>query len=201
MNNSVLLSTMSETLELDSKETNERGESTDERVSSPSVENTKNRMPRSGRAKPWHRSRTRHILIVLWTIFTICLAIMLIVIFVQPQWLGGTDLKSGVVINFGLYRQCSESWRMCSVKLTDFSKIPSPAWKTATVLVAFAICSTFSSVLVMTVYWLAFRERSGYGFRYATGFQLFTGKTFNNFNLFNTNTSFRYPLYHKLVIS
>ncbi|KXJ22888.1 LHFPL tetraspan subfamily member 5 protein [Exaiptasia diaphana] len=139
------------------------------------------RMSRVGRAKPWHRSRTRSILIVLWTIFTICLAVMLIVIFVQPQWLGGTNLKSGEIINFGLYRQCAESWRMCSAKLVEFNKIPSGAWKTATILVALAICSTFLSVIVMAVYWFLRSDRWGYGFRYATGFQVFTA-----FSLFLT---------------
>lgn len=166
---------MSATLELETRVPSERGESTDE-LDSTSTNEQKSSMPRHGRAKPWHRSQTRNILIVLWTIFTICLGIMLIVIFVQPQWLGGTNPKTGVIINFGLYRQCSESWQMCSAKLSEFSKIPSSAWKTATIFVALAICATFLSILVMAGYWLAVPERSGYGFRYATGFQVFTGE-------------------------
>lgn len=167
---------MSKTLELEPAGTGPIGESTDD---TEAVVDQGSRMSRLGRAKPWHRSRTRSILIVLWTIFTICLAVMLIVIFVQPQWLGGTNLKSGEIVNFGLYRQCTESWRMCSAKLAEFSKIPSGAWKTATVLVALAICSTFLSVIVMVAYWLLRSDRWGYGFRYATGFQVFTGKSRN----------------------
>ncbi|XP_031555610.1 LHFPL tetraspan subfamily member 3 protein-like [Actinia tenebrosa] len=147
-------------------------------TSSPNGEeraNSSSRMVRHARARPWHRSRTRSILIVLWTIFTVFLAIMIIVILVQPQWLGGVPNKDGQIVNFGLYRSCPESWEMCSAAMADFSKIPSNAWKVSTLLVIFSIFSTFISIIIMAVYWLKCRETAGFGFRYATGFQVFTG--------------------------
>lgn len=150
-----------------------------ETASSPNGEgkaNSGSRMARHGRTKPWHRSRTRSILVVLWTIFTVCLGIMIIVILVQPQWLGGATNEKGQIVNFGLYRSCSESWQMCSAAMSDFSKIPSNAWKMSTLLVIFSIFSTFISIIIMAVYWLKCKETAGFGFRYATGFQVFTGK-------------------------
>lgn len=131
------------------------------------------KMARGNVLKPWYQSKTLTILVVLWALFTACLGIMIVVIFVQPHWISGKLPNKNV--NFGLYRNCSDSLNDCSGSLNDFNNIYSAAWKASTVFVAMAFISTFLSVGIMLFYWLCCFESSGFGFRASSGLQFSAG--------------------------
>lgn len=130
-------------------------------------------MARGNVLKPWYQSKTLTILVVLWALFTACLGIMIVVIFVQPHWISGKLPNKNV--NFGLYRNCSDSLNDCSGSLNDFNNIYSAAWKASTVFVAMAFIATFLSVGIMLFYWLCCFESSGFGFRTSSGLQFSAG--------------------------
>lgn len=78
---------------------------------------------------------------VLWGLFTICFAIINVLVFMQPYWLGSTE-KSPRGGLFGLYRYCisgsdSESLttESCKGQFDSFDTILSPYFKAATILV------------------------------------------------------------------
>lgn len=131
-------------------------------------------MARGISLKPWYQSKTLTILVVLWALFTACLGIMIVVIFVQPHWITGK--ADGKSVNFGLYRNCSDDLSDCSGSLNEFANIHSSAWKASTVFVAFSFISTFVSVAVMLIYWLCCFRSSGFGFRVSSGMQFSAGK-------------------------
>lgn len=132
------------------------------------------KMARDRILKPWYQSKTLTILVVLWALFTACLGIMIVVIFVQPHWITGT-IQGSKNVNFGLYRNCSDNLDDCSGSLNNFNSIYSDAWKACTVFVAFSFISTFLSVAVMLLYWLCCFESSGFGFRISSGMQFCAG--------------------------
>lgn len=71
---------------------------------------------------------------VLWAIFTICFAIITVVVFIQPYWIGDSvnTPQSGY---FGLFYYCIgnpiTSELVCKGSVLDFNSIPSGAFKTA----------------------------------------------------------------------
>ncbi|XP_053481108.1 LHFPL tetraspan subfamily member 5 protein-like [Ictalurus furcatus] len=71
---------------------------------------------------------------VLWAIFTICFAIITVVVFIQPYWIGDSvnTPQSGY---FGLFYYCIgnpiTSKLVCKGSVLDFNSIPSGAFKTA----------------------------------------------------------------------
>lgn len=130
-------------------------------------------MARGISLKPWYQSKTLTILVVLWALFTACLGIMIVVIFVQPHWITGK--AEGKSVNFGLYRNCSDDLSDCSGSLNEFANIHSSAWKASTVFVAFSFISTFLSVAIMLIYWLCCFRSSGFGFRVSSGMQFSAG--------------------------
>ena len=114
--------------------------------------------------KPWHKSRLLSMLCVVWLIFTLCLAIMMIVTLVQPQWIGRN--LSGAKASFGLYRACS--WTRtgdCEGSMLEFDDIPSQAWRAASVLVLLSVIICFVAMIVWTAFWLRFFDRAYCGFR------------------------------------
>ncbi|XP_041446811.1 LHFPL tetraspan subfamily member 4 protein isoform X1 [Xenopus laevis] len=76
---------------------------------------------------------------VLWAIFTICFAIINVVVFIQPYWIGDSvnTPKPGY---FGLFHYCvgngvANRELTCRGSFTDFSTIPSGAFKAASFFV------------------------------------------------------------------
>lgn len=134
--------------------------------------------------KPWYQSKTLTILVVLWALFTACLGIMIVVIFVQPHWITGENPATQKNVNFGLYRNCSDNLNDCSGSLNEFNNIYSTAWKACTVFVALAFTSTFISVVMMLLYWLCCFESSGIGFRTSSGLQASAGMYYLHNRLF-----------------
>ncbi|XP_021115835.1 lipoma HMGIC fusion partner-like 4 protein isoform X3 [Heterocephalus glaber] len=82
-----------------------------------------------------HYMRNSRAIGVLWAIFTICFAIINVVVFIQPYWVGDSvsTPKPGY---FGLFHYCVGSGLagrelICQGSFTDFSTIPSGAFKAA----------------------------------------------------------------------
>ena len=125
--------------------------------------------------KAWFKSRLLSVLCVAWLIFTVCLAIMMIVSLVQPHWIGRN--LSGRKASFGLYRTCS--WTRtgdCEGSMLEFDDIPSSAWKAASILVLLAVISCFMAVVVWVAFWLCFMERAYVGFRVCSVLVFIAGK-------------------------
>ncbi|OQV21703.1 Lipoma HMGIC fusion partner-like 3 protein [Hypsibius exemplaris] len=92
---------------------------------------------------------------VLWAIFTVCFAIINIVAFVQPQWIGDTLMSPGTG-HFGLYRYCR--WNglgtelSCDGTLNDFSTIPSHAWRASTVFIGISALIILLCICAMILF-------------------------------------------------
>lgn len=159
-------------------------------------------MARGISLKPWYQSKTLTILVVLWALFTACLGIMIVVIFVQPHWITGK--ADGKSVNFGLYRNCSDDLSDCSGSLNEFANIHSSAWKASTVFVAFSFISTFVSVAIMLIYWLCCFRSSGFGFRVSSGMQFSAGKCHKSLSSvsreFTVNSHYQYEGFASLDV-
>ena len=91
---------------------------------------------------------------VLRAVFTMCYAIINVVVFVQPQWLGDTETSKGTGY-FGLWKSCrllqDGQDLLCEGRLDDFSSIATPAFRAATVFVGLSvvvICLCLASFLL-----------------------------------------------------
>lgn len=85
--------------------------------------------------------RNSRAIAVIWGIFTICFAILNIVAFIQPQWIGDTE-ESPQVGYFGLFSHCIRngpaSTYECEGEFTDFSTILSGSFQAAAFFVGFS---------------------------------------------------------------
>ncbi|KAK4010528.1 LHFPL tetraspan subfamily member 3 protein [Daphnia magna] len=81
---------------------------------------------------------------VLWGVFTFCFAIIDVVVFIQPQWIGDTVESKGTGY-FGLWKHCSlvksavGQEIICKGQLEDFNTILNPAFRAATVFVGLSV--------------------------------------------------------------
>ncbi|ESO83596.1 hypothetical protein LOTGIDRAFT_179707 [Lottia gigantea] len=90
--------------------------------------------------------RNSRAICVLWGIFTVCYAILNIVCFIQPQWIG--DTGAGAAGFFGLYRYCllsNNNEFSCQGDFFDSNKYLNKSFHAAAVLVGlsallFLIC-------------------------------------------------------------
>lgn len=96
-----------------------------------------NMLPSQEASKLYHDNymRNSRAIGVLWAIFTICFAIINVVVFIQPYWIGDSvnTPKPGY---FGLFHYCVGNGGgnrefTCRGSFTDFSTIPSGAFKAA----------------------------------------------------------------------
>jgi len=92
---------------------------------------------------------------VVWAMASICLSILVVVVFLQDQWIGDTPQSEGPA-NFGLWRWCSDEregdgFEMCRGALQDFPSILSPAFRAATVFTGLSVVVTVCAIIV----WLA----------------------------------------------
>lgn len=78
---------------------------------------------------------------VMWGIFTICFAIINIVVFIQPQWIGDTPTSPGTGY-FGLYEYCelyqTGQELSCNGRFDDFNTILTAAFKAASFFIGFS---------------------------------------------------------------
>ncbi|KAK4300498.1 hypothetical protein Pmani_027281 [Petrolisthes manimaculis] len=110
---------------------------------------------------------------VLWGVFTICFAIINIVVFVQPQWIGDTQDSKGTGY-FGLWQWClvaggGVGGLECRGKLDDFSTLLNTPSVVATVLVGLSVLLTLLTICSMLLF---FFVRSSTVFHIAGWMQL-----------------------------
>ncbi|KAG0712134.1 LHFPL tetraspan subfamily member 4 protein [Chionoecetes opilio] len=132
---------------------------------------------------------------VLWAVFTICFAIINIVVFVQPQWIGDTQDSKGTGY-FGLWQWCagggvgggvggSSSGRVsgvelagrtleCRGQLDQFSTLLNTPSRVATVLVGLSVVLTLLTICAMLLF---FFLRSSTVFHLAGSMQLLAALT------------------------
>ncbi|KAI3357195.1 hypothetical protein L3Q82_015655 [Scortum barcoo] len=94
---------------------------------------------------------------VLWAIFTICFAIVNVVVFIQPYWIGDS-VSTPQAGYFGLFHYCVGTGPSPSRELTcvgsfsDFSSIPSGAFKAASVFVLLSMVLILSCIACMALF-------------------------------------------------
>jgi len=71
---------------------------------------------------------------VIWSMASICLTILLVLVFLQDEWIGDTPV-SKIPGKFGLWRWCADKDGVdtCRGDLITFSSILSPAFRAGTV--------------------------------------------------------------------
>ncbi len=91
----------------------------------------------------------------MWGVFTICFAIINIVVFIQPQWIGDTDSTPGTGY-FGLYEYCelfqTGSTLYCTGRFDDFGTILSPYFKAASFFIGFSALIILICVCCMLLF-------------------------------------------------
>lgn len=95
---------------------------------------------------------------VLWAVFTMSFAIINVIVLVQPQWLGDTELSRGTGY-FGLWKSCrllqDGQDLLCHGKLNDLSSIQITAFKVSTIFVAISALLTLFCILAMLMFFFA----------------------------------------------
>ncbi|XP_017776803.1 PREDICTED: lipoma HMGIC fusion partner-like 3 protein [Nicrophorus vespilloides] len=89
---------------------------------------------------------------VLWAIFTICYAIIGVVSFVTPEWIGNVDGERPG--KFGLWAECyaEENGESCKGRLDEFYLSTRYAFQGATVAVGAAVCTALLSICAMLLF-------------------------------------------------
>ncbi|KAK9497545.1 hypothetical protein O3M35_004245 [Rhynocoris fuscipes] len=93
---------------------------------------------------------------VLWAIFTICYAIILVVAFVTPEWIG--DIKnSEYPARFGVWKICFYGTEIgvseeCHGRLDDLKSILNLPFRISTILFAISILIAILTILIMILF-------------------------------------------------
>jgi len=120
--------------------------------------------------------RNSRAIAILWGVFTVCSAILNIVVFISPQWVGDTELSKGPG-HFGLWRFCTVLSSssdgssqdsvvdgigaagisgggsvLCIGDLNNFSSVLSPAFRAATVFVGLSVIVIVLCVLAFLLF-------------------------------------------------
>ncbi|CAG7824079.1 unnamed protein product [Allacma fusca] len=96
----------------------------------------------------------------LWGVFSICYAIITVVVFIQPQWIG--TRAPAATGYFGLWRHCAVSTIvtesttttefLCRGRLDDFSSLLNPAFRAATIFIGIATLVSILSVMALVLF-------------------------------------------------
>ncbi|XP_078502426.1 LHFPL tetraspan subfamily member 5 protein [Lissotriton helveticus] len=109
-------------------------------------------LPAQEAAKIYHTNYVRNAraIGVLWAVFTICFTIIMVVIFIQPYWIGDS-INTPQAGYFGLFSYCIgnalTSELICKGSALDFASIPSGAFKTAMFFVGISMFLIVGSML------------------------------------------------------
>ncbi|KAM7121097.1 LHFPL tetraspan subfamily member 3 protein-like, partial [Molossus nigricans] len=108
-------------------------------------------------AKLYHTNYVRNsrAIGVLWAIFTICFAIVNVVCFIQPYWIGdGVDTPQAGY--FGLFHYCIGNCfsreLTCRGSFTDFSTLPSGAFKAASYFIGLSMMLIIACIVCFTLF-------------------------------------------------
>ncbi|KAK6303173.1 hypothetical protein J4Q44_G00256270 [Coregonus suidteri] len=115
-------------------------------------------LPSQQAAKIYHDNymRNSRAIGVLWAIFTICFAIINVVVFIQPYWIGDS-VSTPQVGYFGLFHQCvgrgpPNRELTCTGSFAEFSSIPSGAFKAASVFVFLSMVLILGCIACMALF-------------------------------------------------
>ncbi|XP_072928952.1 LHFPL tetraspan subfamily member 3 protein isoform X1 [Hemitrygon akajei] len=93
---------------------------------------------------------------VLWAIFTICFAIINVVVFIQPYWIGDS-VNTPYAGYFGLFHYCigtglNSRDLICQGTFSDFSSIPSGAFKAAAFFVLLSMVLILGCIVCFALF-------------------------------------------------
>ncbi|KAL1020760.1 hypothetical protein UPYG_G00004290 [Umbra pygmaea] len=115
-------------------------------------------LPSQEAAKIYHDNykRNSRAIGVLWAIFTICFAIINVVVFIQPYWIGDS-VSTQQVGYFGLFHHCigketDNRELICTGSLAEFSAIPSSAFKAASIFVLLSMVLILGCIVCMALF-------------------------------------------------
>lgn len=110
---------------------------------------------------------------VLWAIFTICYAIIGVVSFITPEWIG--NVEGELPAKFGLWTACyaEEAGEHCRGRVEEFYKIENIFFLAATVCVGVAAIAALLSICAMLLFFFC---HSTTVYRVCAWLQLVSGK-------------------------
>ncbi|KAK9399356.1 lipoma HMGIC fusion partner-like 3 protein [Crotalus adamanteus] len=92
---------------------------------------------------------------VLWAIFTICFAIVNVVCFFQPYWIGD-GVETPQAGYFGLFHFCTGSGvsreLTCQGSFVDFASLPSGAFKAASFFIGLSMALVVACILAFSLF-------------------------------------------------
>ncbi|XP_030842475.1 LHFPL tetraspan subfamily member 3 protein-like isoform X2 [Strongylocentrotus purpuratus] len=129
--------------------------------------------------------RNARAIAIAWAIFTLCFFIIVLVVFVQPYWLGDGPNANGIG-NFGLYRYCTSygttgAQPSCEGGVFGFAGVRGadgevvPAMVAATVFVGIAVILVALSIVSMLLFLCKSPLKTGTVFAICGAFQLLSG--------------------------
>lgn len=132
--------------------------------------------------------RNARAIAIAWAIFTLCFFIIVLVVFVQPYWLGDGPNANGIG-NFGLYRYCTSygttgAQPSCEGGVFGFAGVKGadgevvPAMVAATVFVGIAVILVALSIVSMLLFLCKSPLKTGTVFAICGAFQLLSGTVF-----------------------
>ncbi|XP_030077578.1 LHFPL tetraspan subfamily member 5 protein [Microcaecilia unicolor] len=114
-------------------------------------------LPAQEAAKIYHTNYVRNAraIGVLWAVYTICFAVIMVVVFIQPYWIGDS-INTPQAGYFGLFSYCIgnalTSELICRGSALDFETIPSGAFKTAMFFVGISMFLIVGSMLCFSLF-------------------------------------------------
>uniref|UniRef100_A0A8C4XI30 LHFPL tetraspan subfamily member 4 n=1 Tax=Erpetoichthys calabaricus TaxID=27687 RepID=A0A8C4XI30_ERPCA len=135
---------------------------------------------------------------VLWAIFTICFAIINVVVFIQPYWIGDS-VNTPRAGYFGLFHYCvsygtSNRELTCQGTFGDFSSIPSSAFKAASFFVLLSMVLILGCIACFALFFFC---NTATVYKTCAWMQLLCGKAteYRTISRFSTNAHCRFILY------
>lgn len=114
-------------------------------------------LPAQEAARIYHTNYVRNAraMGVLWALFTLCFAILMVVTFIQPYWIGDS-IDTPQAGYFGLFSYCIGNALtgelICKGSPLDFGTIPSSAFKTAMFFVGISTFLIIGSILCFSLF-------------------------------------------------
>ncbi|MEQ2219053.1 LHFPL tetraspan subfamily member 5 protein [Xenoophorus captivus] len=114
-------------------------------------------LPAHEAAKIYHTNYVRNsrAIGVMWGVFTICFAIITVVVYIQPYWIGDS-VNTPQAGYFGLFQYCIgnalTSELICKGSFFDFNSIPSPAFRTAMFFVGTSMLLVVGTMVAFSLF-------------------------------------------------
>lgn len=142
-------------------------------------------LPAQEAAKIYHTNYVRNsrAIGVMWAVFTICLAIITVVVFIQPFWIGDS-VNTPQAGYFGLFHYCIgnalTSELTCKGSILDFASIPSPAFRTAMFFVGTSMLLVVGTMVCFSLFFFC---NAGSVYKICAWMQLASGESCSSHTL------------------